>query len=78
MPPGSAEKYPLILRVVRVKIVDNSYENLVTILPVEEFDALWILYHIRWCLETAFSYLKHALGAIDFHCKAFDNVVHEV
>lgn len=80
MPPGSGEEYPLTLRVVRVKIGDNSYENLITNLPADEFDmgALRILYYIRWGLETAFSYLKHAVGAIDFHCKAFDNVVHEV
>lgn len=80
MPPGSANEYPLTLRVVRVKISDNSYENLITNLPADEFDAdaLRVLYYIRWGLETAFSYLKHAVGAIDFHCKSFDNVVHEV
>ena len=80
MPPGSDEEYILTLRVVRVKIGDNSYENLITNLPADEFDvdALRILYYIRWGLETAFSYLKHAVGAIDFHCKALDNVVHEV
>ena len=80
MPPGSANEYPLTLRVVRVKISDNSYENLITNLPADEFDAdaLRVLYYIRWGLETAFSYLKHAVGAIDFHCKSFDNVVREV
>ena len=80
MLPGSADEYPLTLRVVRVKISKDNYENLITNLPADEFDldALRILYYIRWGLETAFSYLKHAVGAIDFHCKAFDNVVHEV
>ena len=80
IPPGSTDEYPLTLRVVRVRIGDNNYENLITNLPSEEFDAdeLRILYYIRWGLETAFSYLKHAIGAIDFHCKSFANVVHEV
>ena len=80
MPPKSHEEYPLTIRVVRVKIGDDSYENLVTNLPEEEFDldALRALYYTRWNLETAFSYLKHAVGALDFHCKAFENIVHEV
>lgn len=29
-------------------------------------------------IETAFRYLKHAVGAADFHCKSFENVTHEV
>lgn len=80
MPPGASEEYPLSLRVVRVKLGDNNYENLITNLPEDEFDAksLKALYYVRWRLEIAFSYLKHAIGAIDFHCKAFNNVVHEV
>jgi len=78
--PGSCEEYALRLRVVRVKIVDGVYENLVTNLPEDEFDRndLMVLYYLRWGLETSFRYLKHAVGAIDFHCKAFENVVHEV
>ena len=80
MPPGSADEYPLTLRVVRVQIAEGAYENLVTNLPEGEFppDALKALYYARWGIETAFSYLKHAVGAQDFHCRAFENVVHEV
>lgn len=78
--PGSSDEYFLTLRVVRVKIADGVYENLITNLPADEFDtkALRILYYIRWGLETAFRYLKHAVGAQDFHCKSFENVTHEV
>lgn len=80
MEPGSREEYPVSIRVVRVKIAEGIYENLVTNLPAEEFDkdALRILYYIRWGLETAFRYLKHAVGATDFHCRSFENVSHEV
>ncbi len=78
--PGSPDEYPLRLRVARVQIADGVYENLITNLPASEFDmeALRTLYYIRWGLETAFRYLKHAVGAADFHCKSFENVTHEV
>ncbi len=78
--PGSADEYHLRLRVVRVKIADGVYENLITNLPADEFDMdeLRVLYYVRWGLETAFRYLKHAVGAADFHCKSFENVTHEV
>lgn len=78
--PGSADEYPLCLRVVRVKIADGVYENLITNLPADEFDmdSLRVLYYARWGLETAFRYLKHAVGATDFHCRSFENVTHEV
>lgn len=80
MEPGSSDEYPLTLRVVRVKIAGGTYENLITNLPAYEFDtkALRVLYYIRWGLETAFRYLKHAVDAQDFHCKSFENVTHEV
>ena len=80
MEPGSTEEHPLTVRVVRVKIAEGVYENLVTNLPAEEFDkeSLRVLYYIRWDLETAFRYLKHAVGAVDFHSKSFENVSHEV
>lgn len=80
MEPGSSNEYPLSLRVVRVEIKEGVYENLITNLPADEFDmdALRTLYYARWGLETAFRYLKHAVGATDFHCKSFENVTHEV
>ena len=80
IPPGSAKEYPITLRVVRIKLADGSYENLITNLPDNEINAdmLKILYYARWGIETAFRFLKHAVGASDFHCRAFDNVVHEV
>jgi len=80
MEPGSSDEYPRTLQVVRVKTANGVYENLITNLPVDEFDtkALRVLYYIRRGLETAFRCLKHAVGAQDFHCKSFENVTHEV
>ena len=47
--PEAKGEYPLHLRVVRVKIKKGVYENLITILPKEEFDLaeLRILYYLR-------------------------------
>ncbi len=78
--PGAKGEYPLHLRVVRVKIKEGVYENLITNLPKEEFDLveLRILYYLRWGIETSFRELKHAVGASDFHCKSFEYVTHEI
>lgn len=78
--PGSKDEYPLSIRVVRIKIKDGVYENLVTNLPADEFDLseLRILYYLRWGLETSFRELKHAIGAEDFHCRSFEYVIHEI
>ena len=80
MEPGSHGEYSVTVRVVRVKVSEGVYENLITNLSADEFDrdALRTLYYIRWGLETAFRYLKHAVGASDFHCRSFENVSHEV
>lgn len=78
--PGSSDEYHLQLRVVRVKIKDGVYENLITNLPPEEFsmEDLRILYYIRWGIETSFRELKHAVGATDFHSKSVKYITHEV
>lgn len=78
--PGASGEYHLHLRVVRVKIKEGVYENLITNLPEDEFDIheLRILYYIRWGIETSFRELKHAVGAVDFHCRSFEYVTHEV
>ena len=47
---GKRDEYELHLRVVRIKIKDEIYENLITNLSPEEFSAndLKELYHLRW------------------------------
>lgn len=73
-------EYTMTLRVVRVKIPDGGYENLITNLPADEFDlpALCDLYHLRWSIENSYRELKHAVGAQDFNCRTFEYIVHEV
>lgn len=78
--PGSLEEYPLPLRVVRVKIKDGVYENLITNLPLEEFgiNDLYVFYYICWLVENTLRELKHAVGAVNFHSKAVKHVIHEI
>lgn len=47
---GKRDEYELHLRVVRIKIKDEIYENLITNLSHEEFSVndLKKLYHLRW------------------------------
>lgn len=80
MEPGASEEYHLRLRVVKVKLKKGLYEYLVTNLTEEEFpkEELRTLYHIRWGMETSFRELKHAVGAVDFHCRTVENVSHEI
>lgn len=67
----SGKEYPLTLRVIRIKIADGIYENIITNLPVEEFttDEIKMLYSLRWGIETSLRELKHILGATNFHSK---------
>lgn len=59
------------LRIVRIEIADNTYENLITNLPDIEFDidALKDLYHRRWDQENAYRDLKYPLCLKAFHSK---------
>lgn len=64
-------EYPIALRVLRFKISEDGYENIITNLPPEEFSADEIkhLYNLRWGIETSFRELKHVIGASNFHSK---------
>ena len=64
-------EYPITLRVLRFRISESGYENIITNLPREEFPAEEIqeLYHLRWGIETSFRELKHVVGALNFHSK---------
>lgn len=77
---GTGEEYPISLRVLRVKISDNGYENIITNLPVEEFPSEEIkkLYNLRWNIETSFRELKHTIGATNFHSKKHEYIEMEV
>lgn len=65
----SGKEYPITLRMLRIKIAEGIYENIITNLPSEEFtaDEIKVLYSMRWGIETSFRELKHILGAVNFH-----------
>lgn len=80
LPPNSKESYPVSLRVVRIKLSEDSYESLVTNLDSFTFKSedLKVLYHLRWGIETSFRELKYALGLNQFHSKKLEFIIQEI
>jgi Transposase DDE domain len=72
--------YPMTLRVVRFKILDDTYETIITNLDSEKFPPKKIkeLYHLRWGIETSFRELKYAIGLISFHSKKVEHITQEI
>lgn len=64
-------EYPMQLRVVRFKISEDIYENIITNLPEEEFppEEIKKLYSLRWGIELSFRDLKQTIATEQFHCK---------
>lgn len=77
---GSGNEYPISLRILRFKISDNGYENIITNLPAEAFslEDIKALYALRWGIETSFRELKHTIGALNFHSKKREYIEMEV
>ena len=77
---GSADEYPMSLRVVRFEVVDGVFENIITNLPVDEFraDEIKHLYRLRWNIETSFRDLKHTIGTVCFHSKKVEYIEQEI
>lgn len=73
-------EYTLSLRVIRIKISEEVYENIITNLPRDEFptDELKKLYALRWGIETSFCKLKHTIGAQNLHSKTYEFITHEL
>ena len=76
----SRKEYSLSLRVLRFKISDDGYENIITNLPVDYFPVEDIkrLYRLRWGIETSFRELKHTLGSKNFHSKKREYIELEI
>ena len=76
----SSPEYRMRLRVVRFRITDGTYENIITNLPDDEFKAEQIkyIYHLRWGQETSFRDLKHTLGTANFHSKSPEFIEFEI
>lgn len=64
-------EFPISLRVVRFKISEDTYENIITNLPEDEFppEKIKELYNLRWGIELSFRDLKQTIAAEQFHCK---------
>ena len=80
IPIDSPREYSLKLRIVRFKISDDTYENIVTNLPSDEWSPETIkeIYHKRWDIETSFRDLKRTLGAIYLHSKKIPAITMEI
>lgn len=72
--------YEMLLRLVRFKLADNTYECLATSLSEEIFsiEELKEIYRRRWGIETAFRELKHIMGLSAFHSKQENSILQEV
>ncbi|WP_331477726.1 transposase [Mediterraneibacter agrestimuris] len=81
LPPEDIyDEYTVNLRVLRFKITEDSYENIVTNLPGNEFSSedMKQLYHRRWGIETSFCKLKHVIGTGNFHSKKRGYITQEI
>lgn len=78
--PDSKESYPVSLRVVRIKLSEDSYESLVTNLDSFTFKSedLKVFYHLRWGIETSFRELKYALDLNQIHSKKLEFIIQEI
>lgn len=74
------KEYILKLRILRFKIKENVYENIITNLFSSEFlvDEIKELYNMRWGIETSFRDLKHIIGANNFHFKKVRYIEQEI
>lgn len=77
---GSLDCYKLSFRVVRFPLEEDSYECIVTNLPVAEFPKEHIknLYLKRWAIETSFRKLKYTIGLSNFHAYKPEFVQQEI
>lgn len=59
------------LRVVRFKLSDDTYENIIITLPENELstEEIKTLYNLRWNIELSFRDLKQTIVTEQFHCK---------
>lgn len=72
--------YLLPFRIVRFKIMEETYETVVTNLPKDSFPPplLKKLYNLRWGIETSFRELKYTVGLLHFHAKKVEYIYQEI
>lgn len=73
-------EYHIRLRVIRFRLADGIYENIITNLPADEFSLEQIkhIYQLRWGQETSFRDLKHTIGTANFHSKSPEYIEFEI
>lgn len=73
-------EYSISLRVVRVELSEDCFENIITNLPDIEFDIgdFKDLYHLRWTEENSFRDIKHPLCLKALHSKKYEYIVQEI
>lgn len=78
--PDTQDGYEIIIRFVRFKLTDSTYECLATSLPEELFSVadLKEIYGKRWGIETGFRELKHIMGLSAFHSKQENSILQEI
>ena len=69
----------LSFRILKIKTSEETYEYIITNLPDSfTLEDVKECYHLRWGLETAFRYLKHAAGLLSFHSKKPEHIKQEI
>lgn len=79
-PDDHTTVYELNIRLVCVKLDEDSYEYLVTNLSESNFssDELKVIYGLRWGIESSFRKLKYSLGLSYFHAKKHKFIIQEI
>ena len=69
--PGKQDEYEISLRVLRFKISDDGYENVITNLPVGQFSSVEIkkIYHLRWGIESLLSRTQVRNRGVKLSCE---------
>lgn len=72
--------FSLVFRIVRVEVVPDKYEVLITNLPIDSFppEKLKYIYSLRWGIETSFRSLKYTVGLLYFHSKKPEFILQEI
>ena len=67
----SHPEYHIRLRVIRFRLADGIYENIITNLPADEFSLEQIkhIYQLRWGQETSFRDLKRTIITMEVPIK---------
>lgn len=79
-PEDKKSMFHVKTRLVKIKLSEGNYEFLFTDLPQEEFgsEELKHVYHLRWEIETSFSFLKYNMALNSFHSKRRDFICQEI